>query len=201
MMSTRSVLNTRNNETLHIVYKAPLDDRMKVFLLIQGLCNPCSGLACATQKAFDNSYVMIQENRVEVNMPTMFQCCVCLDSCQVNDYVQVYYFDKRQATKADEATACSPICCPIGLNPACGGYLPPALTFMFPCCPTCFGSCGQGAVLHGPLPSPLCCHQFAQIPFLADAGAFVENFNRAKAAYSGVGATPGQQPPVQETME
>ena len=124
-------------------------------------------------------------------MPTNFQCCLCLSPCsQINDYVQIYYFDKRITEEADRAGCLTPICCPVGLNPMCGGYVPPGVYFTYPCCPTCFDICGQGAVLHGKLPI-LCCHQFAQVPFLADADAFVEAFKQAKSAFGGAG--PAQQ--------
>jgi len=192
---SRAVLSTQDPNSVRIVYRAQLSEKMKTFLIISGILNPCSGLFCEAQRVYDNSYVQIHENRVEMNMPSQFQCCLCLPCTrEINDYVNVYYFDKRIATEADRAGFCSPICCPIGINPICGGYMPPAVTFTYPCCPTCFDICGEGAVLHGKLPI-LCCHQFAQIPFLADANAFVDAFKQAKSAFNN-----GAAAPVPETM-
>jgi len=192
--SSRKALNTQDPNALKIVYRAQLDEGMKKCLVVMGILNPCSGLLCKASEVYESSYVQIHENRVEVNMPMMFQVCLCLGPCsQINDYVQVYYFDKRIGEEIDRAGFCSPICCPLGINPICGGYVPPAMYFPYPCCPTCFDMCGQGAVLHGKLPI-LCCHQFAQIPFLADADAFVDAYRQARSAFSGSGA------PAQETM-
>ena len=180
---SRPALNTQDPNSIRIIYHAELDGAMKFCLCLQGIVNPCSGLFCQYREAFDQSYVRIYENRVEVNMPSMFQCCLCLSPCsEVNDYVQVYHFDKRIAQEAHHARLCNPISCPIGINPFCGGYIPPAVTFIFPCCPTCFDMCGQGVILHGKLPI-VCCHQFAQIPFLRDADDFVDAFNRARATF------------------
>jgi len=188
----RSALNTQDPNAIRIVYRAQLDEGMKKCLCIEGILNPCSGLLCKATEVFENSYVQIHENRVEVNMPSPFQCCLCIESIgQINDYVQVYYFDKRIGEEADRAGCLSPICCPIGINPFCGGYVPPAMYFPYPCCPTCFDLCGQGATLHGKLPCILCCHQFAQIPFLADANAFVDAYRQARGAF--MGGAPAQQ--------
>ena len=186
--AARQNLNTQDPNAIRIVYRAQLSEKMKTCLCIEGILNPCSGLFCKQQEVFENSYVQIHENRVEVNLPSPFQFCLCLPPCsEINDYVQVYYFDKRIGQEADRAGFCTPICCPLGLNPFCGGYVPPAMYFPYPCCPTCFDICGQGVVLHGKLPI-LCCHQFAQIPFLEDANAFVQAFNQAKSS-----AKPAQQ--------
>jgi len=191
----RPGLRTQDPNSIRIVYRAQLDEKMKLCLTLQGIVNPCSGLCCKAQDVYDQSYVQIHENRVEVNYPSPFQCCLCLPPCsQINDYVQVYYFDKRLGQSADVGGFCSPICCPIGINPMCGGYIPPALTFPYPCCPSCFNICGQTAVLHGKLPI-LCCHNFAQIPFLANAEEFVQYFNQAKSSFM-----VGPSAPTQPTM-
>jgi len=202
LLNKRDVFNTADRNAVRVMYRAPLDKRMKKCLMIQGILNPCSGLFCMNEKAYNNSFVQIRENGVVVNMPSPFQCCLCLPSCsEVNDYVQVYYFDKRFTRHVDRAKFCSPICCPLGINPFCGGYVPPAVTFPFPCCPTCFDSCGQGVVLHGELPI-LCCHQFAQIPFLEDADKFLQAYNLVhNAFYAGeVLDLPLNLAPQQETM-
>lgn len=191
--SKRAALNTQDPNAIRIVYRAKLDERLKTFFCIQGILNPCSGFFCRQDDLYNESYVQIHENRVEVNYPSPFQFCICLPACnEINDYVQVYYFDKRISAEADRSKCLSPICCPLGLNPACGGYIPPAMNYFSPCCPTCFDICGQGVTLHGKIPV-CCCHNFAQIAFLEDADAFIDAFNRAKTAHMGGAAAPAQQ--------
>jgi len=183
IIQNRTAYNTAYGNQIYVVHKAPLSQKMKCCLTLQGILNPCSGLLCKAEEVYNNSYVQIHENRVEVNLPSPFQFCLCLGPCsQINDYVQVYYFDRRIAQEADVGGFCSPICCPIGINPACGGYVPPAVTFPYPCCPSCWNMCGETAVLHGKMPV-LCCHQFAQIPFLEDANLFVQEFKKAQNGY------------------
>ena len=85
----------------------------------------------------------------------------------------------------------------------------PSVYFPFACCPTCGDRCGQGAVIHGAVPYA-CCHQFAQMPFLTDAEAFVEAFKKAKIAAENyhqnknvtapVTTTPAGMPPEPMTM-
>ena len=192
-VSKRPVLNTQDPNAIRIVYRAKLDERMKTCLLIQGIMNPCSGFCCRRDDLYDSSYVHIHENRVEVNYPSPFQCCLCMGPCsQINDYVQVYYFDKRLTDEATRSECCVPICLPLGLNPLFGGYVPPMVVGPILCCPTWFDMCGQGATLHGKMPF-LCCHNFAQIHFLEDANAFVQAFNDAKQQYAAAGSAPVQQ--------
>lgn len=190
-ISKRAVLNTQDPNAIRIVYRAKLDERMKTMFFIQGLMNPCNGFLCRTQDLYDSSYVYIMENRIEVNYPSMFQMCLCMGPCsQINDYVQVYYFDKRLTDEAHESGCMTPIC--VGfLSPTCGGYVPPMILGP-PCCPTLCGFCGQGVTIHGKVPI-LCCHNYAHISFLEDANAFVQAFNDAKAQFQQGGSAPIQQ--------
>jgi len=59
--------------------------------------------------------------------------------------------------------------------------------------------CGEGVTLHGELPI-LCCHQFAQIPFLADAQGFVDAFNKAQQQFLSGEAAPSNGQPQPMTM-